>query len=89
MGKIEEREGKKYLIVDGYMLDIVLDKIKETIGIKKSDYSQYWLIWIIKIADNKFLDITFKNVFILMTCNIKDDGKFYPQIFLEEALLLA
>ena len=40
MGKIEEHEGKKYLIVDGYMLDIVLDKIKETIGIKNSDYSQ-------------------------------------------------
>ena len=40
MGKIGEHEGKKYLIVDGYMLDIVLDKIKETVGIKNSDYSQ-------------------------------------------------
>ena len=33
-------------------------------------------------------DITLKNV-ILMTCVIKDDSKFYPQIFLEEALLAA
>ena len=33
-------------------------------------------------------DITLKNAVILMTCVIKDDGKFYPQIFLEEALLV-
>ena len=31
-------------------------------------------------------DITLKNVMILTTCVIKDDGKFYPQLFLEEAL---
>ena len=35
--------------------------------------------------DDKLSDITFV---ILMTCVIKGDGKFYPQIFLKEALLV-
>ena len=47
MRKIKKHEGKKYLIVDDYMLD-------------------------------KALDITFKNVVILMTCVIKDGDTFYP-----------
>ena len=37
IGKIKEHEGKKYLIVNDYILDKVLDKIKETIGIAKFD----------------------------------------------------
>ena len=37
MGKIEEHEGKKYLIVDNYMLDKALDKIKEIKGNEKFD----------------------------------------------------
>ena len=38
-------------------------------------------------TDDKLPDaITFKNTVILMTCVIKDDGKFYPQLFLEEPL---
>ena len=32
--------------------------------------------------------ITLENVVIIMKCVMKDDGKFYPQIFLEEALFL-
>ena len=32
--KIEEHEGKKYLMVDVYMLHKVLDKIKEIINIE-------------------------------------------------------
>ena len=35
MVKTEEHKGKKYLMVNDYMLDKVLDKIKETIGIAK------------------------------------------------------
>ena len=31
-------------------------------------------------------DVTFKNAVALMTSAIKGDGKFYPQLFLEEAL---
>ena len=36
MGKIKEHEEKqKYLVVDDYILEKELDKIKETTGIKK------------------------------------------------------
>ena len=38
----------------------------------------------VKLPDS----VTLKNV-ILITCISTDDGKFYPQIFLEEALLVA
>ena len=34
IGKIEKHEEKKYLMVDYYMLDKVLDKIKLIIGIE-------------------------------------------------------
>ena len=38
-------------------------------------------------TDDKFIDyITLKNVVMLITYGIKDDAKFYQQIFLEEAL---
>ena len=37
MGRIEEHEGSKHLMGDEYMLDKVLDKIKEIIGIQKVD----------------------------------------------------
>ena len=33
-------------------------------------------------------DITFKNVVILITHVIRDDGKFHPLILLEKALLV-
>ena len=35
--KIEKHKGEKYLLVDDFMLDKVLDKIKKIIGIEKSD----------------------------------------------------
>ena len=44
-GKIEEHEGKKYLIIDDYcMLDKVLNKIKEIIGIEKFDDTKLMMI---------------------------------------------
>ena len=50
-------------------------KIKETVGtVKFND------------VDDQLPDyIILKNV-ILIICDIKDDAKFYPQIFLEEVL---
>ena len=35
MGKIKEDERKKYFMVDDYMLNKILEKIKETIDIVK------------------------------------------------------
>ena len=56
-------------MVDDYMLDKVLDKIKEIIGIEKFDGTK-----ILIYTDDKFPDdITLKNVMILMECVIKDD----------------
>ena len=81
IGKNEEHEGKKYLMVDDYIVNKVLDKIKKIIGIEHFDILKFWM------TDDKLPDdITFKNVLILMTCVIKDDDKFYPQPFLEETL---
>ena len=65
------------MTVSDYMLDKVLDKIKETIGIVKLVDTN-----ILFDMDEKLPDyITLKNVVILITCIIKDDGTFYPQIF--------
>ena len=83
MGRIEEHEGSKHLMGDDYMLDKVLDKIKEIIGIEKVDDTK-----ILINTDDKLLDITSKNAVILITCIIKNDSRFYPQIFLEEALVV-
>ena len=59
-----------------------MNNIKEKSGIEKLDDAK-----ILIDTDNKMPDyITFKNVVILMTRTIKDNGKFYPQIFLEEPL---
>ena len=53
------------------MLDKVLDKIKEIIGIEKFDDTK---ILIDKLPN----EITLKNVVILIACVIKDDSKLYP-----------
>ena len=62
----------------------ILDKVKEIIGIEKFDNTK-----ILVDTNDKLQEITFKNIVILITCDIKDDGKFYSQIFIEEALLVA
>ena len=77
MRQIKEHEGKKYLMVNDNMIDKVLDKIKE-----KFDDTKILIDTDYKLPHY----ITLKNVVILITCVIKDDGKFYPRIFLEEAL---
>ena len=65
------------------MLTTVLDKIKEIINIGTFDDTKVLIDTNDKLPD----DITLKNVVILMTCVIKDDGKFYLQLFLNEASL--
>ena len=71
-------------MVSDYILDKSLDKIWETIRIGKFDDTK-----ILIDADDKFPEyITLKNVAILMTCIVKDDGKLYSQIFLEEPLFV-
>ena len=72
------------MIVDGYMLNKTLDETEKIIGIRKFDDTKILIDMDDKLPD----DITFKNVVISIICVIKDDGKFYPQIFLWEALVV-
>ena len=65
-------------MVDNYILDKVLDKVKMIAAIEKFD---------IKTGDKVPGNVTLKNVGTLITCVIKDNDKFNPQIILEEALV--
>ena len=47
MRKIKEHEGRKYLMVNDYMLDKVSVKMKETIGIAKFDDAKILMIQMI------------------------------------------
>ena len=70
-------------MVDVYILDKVLDKIKEIIGIEQFDDAKIQIE-----TDDKFLvDVTLKNVVIFITFVIEEDDKCYQQIFLEESLV--
>ena len=82
MGAIEEHEGKKYLIACPCILNKVLKKIKDIIGIEKFDDTNILIDTNDKLSDY----ITSKNFLIIMTSVVNDDGKFYLQLFLERAL---
>ena len=82
MGNVKEHEGRKYLTVDYYMLDEVLDKTKEIIVIEKFDNIKILIDKVDKLPD----DITLENAVILMASVVKDDAKFYPRLFWVEAL---
>ena len=69
-------------MVNDYMLDKVLDKIKEHKGIANIDDFK-----VLIDTNNKLPDyITFIIVVMLIRCIIKYDGISYPQILLEEGL---
>ena len=61
-------------MADDYIIDKVLEKVEEIIGIEKLDDTKILIDTDDKLPD----DINLKNVVILMTCVIKRDGKFYP-----------
>ena len=62
--------------------DYMLDKVKIIIGIEKFDNTKK-LIDTDKLAD----EVTLKNTLMLITCIVKDDGKFYLHLFLKETLV--
>ena len=67
----------KTKIFDGYMLDKVLNRIKEIIRIEKLDKTRTLID-----ADDKLSQvITFKNFVILVTWVTKDGNKLYQQFF--------
>ena len=72
-GSLKSMKEKKYLMVDNYAPDKVLDKSKR-IGIEKLDSTKISIDTDDKLPD----DITLKNAMILMICIIKDSDKLYP-----------
>ena len=70
-------------MVDNHILDKVSDKIKMIVAIEKFDDTKIFIETDDKLPDN----VTLKNVAKLITCVIKDNDKFYPQIFLEETIV--
>ena len=70
---IEGHEGKISLIIHDYMLNKVLNKIKEILDNEKFDSIKILIDRGDKLPD----DITLKNVVMLITYVIKDDGKFH------------
>ena len=97
---IEEINGSKYLIfdsTDGYkkLLKIynnvfngIRDEIKTINGGKENDYEKYYM----KIKFNSDDDFPLNKPlkFHLMTITVRpvfeEDGKFYPQVFLDDSL---
>ena len=75
---IEEHGRKKYLIVDDFMLDKVLNKIKEIISIEKFDNTK-----ILIDTDNELPDDI---ALMLMKYVVKGGNNFYLQLFSEEVL---
>ena len=78
---VEEYEGKNYLMVDDFTLNKALDRIKR-IDFKKRDDTRILIDGDDKLPD----DTTLQNDVILMTGAFKDHDKFFPQLFLGEAL---
>ena len=68
------------MLIDGYVLDKVLLKIKEIVGTEKFHDT----IILIDTDDKPPHDVTLKNVVILITYVIKDGEKLYQQLFLAE-----
>ena len=85
IGKLKEYGEITYMMVDDYMLDKVSNTIKEITAIGKFEDTKMLVV----IADKLPDDISFKKYVILMTCVIKDHGKFHPQLFLKEELFLS
>ena len=63
-------------MVNDYMLDKILDRIKEIISIWKCDDTNI----LINTNDKLPGYLTLKNVVILTTCAIKDNVNFYPHV---------
>ena len=72
-------------MVNYYMLDKVLDKIKESIGNVKIDNTKILINTDDKIPDQT----TVKNIVILITCVIIDNAKFYLQIFQKKHCIMS
>ena len=99
-GYIEEKNGNKYLIFDSVdenkevlkkyadVWDGIKNKIKAINGGKENDYEKDYMK--IKFNSDDDLPLSKPLKFHLMTITIRsvfeEDGKLYPQLFLDDAL---
>ena len=61
-----------------------MEKKNAITGIEKFDDTKN----LIEMVDKFLNDINLRNDVMLMTCVIENSGKFYPQMLLEQALLV-
>ena len=99
-GYIEEKNGNKYLIFDSVdenkevlikyrdIWDRIKNKIKAINGSKENDYGKDYM----KIKFNSDDDLPlnkplkFHLMTIIIRCVLSEDGKLYPQLFLDDTL---
>ena len=99
-GYIEEKSANKYLILDSTdenrkkllkkykdVFNGIRVKIKE-IRSGECDYEKDYMKITINSDDNLPLNkpLIFSNMTITIRCVFEDDGKIYPQVFLDDAL---
>ena len=95
---IEENRVNKYLIFNSteknkellknYIWNGIRDKIKEKISCAKCDYEKDYMKIKINSDDNLPLNkrLKFHNKTITIRSVFEEDGKFYPQVFLDDTL---
>ena len=93
-GYIEEKSGNKYLIFDfvGENKEVlktyadVLDRIKNKIKAINDGKENYYGKDYMKIKFNSDKLLKFHVMTIIIKCVFSEDGNFYPQLFLDDAL---
>ena len=99
-GYIEEKNGNKYLIFDSVdqnkevlkkyadVWDRIKNKIKAINGDKETDYGKDYMKIKFDSDDNLPLNklLKFQIMTIIIRCIFGEDGKLYPQLFLDDTL---
>ena len=99
-GYIEEKNGNKCLIFDsvdenkevlkkyGDVWDGIKNKIKAINGGKENDYGKDYVKIKFKSDDDLPLNklLKFPSMTTIIRCAFSEDGKFYPQLFLDTTL---
>ena len=93
-GYIEEKNGNKYLIFDSVdenkevlkkyadVWDRIKNKIKAINGDKEKDYGKNYMNDVLPL--NKLLKFCLMT--IIIRCVFSEDGRLYPQLFLDDTL---
>ena len=100
IGHIKENNGNKYLVFDSIvenkevlkkyteLSDGIKNKIKTITNGKNCEYGKDFMKIKFNTNDNLSLNkqLKLQMLAIIVRCIFEEDGKFYPQIFLDDAL---